>query len=228
MKYHIDLDIELRRNPYKGLYIALEGIDGSGKTTQSEFLQSYLRQQKREFVLTSEPRREGAVGELIHKILLGEVKVPAVSLQYLYTADRLINHQEVIEPALKEGKIVISHRCLWSNLPYGMLDKKIADYDSNEARIIDVAHGLLSLYHQFIVPDLTFYLRVPANTAMKRISETREVKELYDKKEKLEKVAAGYDWEAKHFPEEFIVIDAEKPIAEVSRNIIQHIEQHNA
>jgi dTMP kinase len=228
MKYHIDLDIDLRRNPHKGLYVALEGIDGSGKSTQSELLQDYLRSQNRDFVITSEPRREGPVGSLIHEILQGKVKVPSISLQYLYTADRLINHQEVIEPALKEGKMVLSHRCLWSNLPYGMLDKKIADYDSNEARVVDVAHGLLSLYHQFIVPDLTFYLKVSPDIAMKRIQETREIKELYDKKEKLEKVAAGYDWEAKHFPDEFIVIDAEKPIAEVTANIIKHIESKNA
>ncbi|HVZ58464.1 MAG TPA: dTMP kinase [Patescibacteria group bacterium] len=225
MKYHINLDIELKRNPYKGLYIALEGVDGSGKTTQSEELQKFLSQKGRSFVVTSEPRREGPIGSLIHQILQGKVRVPSDSLQYLYTAERLINHHDVIIPTLEKGDIVISHRCLWSNLPYGMLDRKMADYDSNEARVIDVAHGLLSLYHQFIVPDLTFYLKVSPEVAMERLQNTRGVKEMYEKKEKIARVVKGYDWEVKRFPEEFISIDAEKSIAEVAANIVKKVEE---
>jgi thymidylate kinase len=79
MKYHLELDIEFKRNPYKGQYIVLEGIDGSGKTTQIEKLYEYFTSQGKEVVRTREPRKdEGLIGELIQKILNGRTKVPSV------------------------------------------------------------------------------------------------------------------------------------------------------
>lgn len=225
MKYHVEFDIELKKNPYKGLYIAVEGIDGSGKTTQIEYLKDYLKSKKKNVVITSEPRKKGSpVGELIHKVLQGKIKIPSSSLQYLYTADRIINHRLIVEPALKAGKIVLSHRCLWSNLPYGMLDKGILDYDSNDARVIDAAHGLLSLYHQFIIPDKTIYLRVSIDTALKRLSKMRKVKEIYEKGEKLKKIWQGYEWEIKKFPKEFVVIDGEKSEKQITDEIVNKIK----
>lgn len=225
MKIHVSYDINLRLNPYKGLYIAVEGIDGCGKTTQIEALKNYFKSKKKNVVVTSEPRKEGGiVGELIHKVLKGKIKIPSSSLQYLYTADRIINHVLIVEPALKVGKVVLSHRCLWSNLPYGMLDKGIVDYSSNDARVIDVAHGLLSLYHQFIVPNITFYLRVSINTALKRLSKMKKVKEIYEKGEFLQKIAQGYEWEIKRFPKEFVVIDGERAEREVTDKIISKIK----
>lgn len=210
MKYHIAADIELRRNPNKGIYIALEGIDGSGKTTQVTLLKEYLESKGKAVVATSEPRKKDSpIGILIHQILQAKVKIPLEAMQYLYTAERISNHADVVYPALEAGKVVITHRCLWSNLPYGMLDKDLPDYDSNDARIIDMVHGLLSLYHQFIVPDITFYLRVSAETAMKRLLAMGKQMEIYEKREKLEKIAKGYEWEVKQFPNEFTVIDGE-------------------
>lgn len=118
MKYHIEFDIELRENPYKGAYIAFEGVDGSGKTTQLEILKDYLLKKGKSVVVTSEPRKEGSlVGRLIHQILQSKIRVPSQSLQYLYTAERIINHKNVVEPSLRDGKIVLSHRSLWSNVP---------------------------------------------------------------------------------------------------------------
>lgn len=225
MKHHVEFDLNLRRNPYKGLYIAIEGIDGSGKTTQIEKLEAYFKSKKKSVVVTYEPRKKGSpVGELIRKVLEGKIKIPSSSLQYLYTADRIINHNSIVHPALKKGKIVLSHRCLWSNLPYGMLDKGIADYRSNDARVIDVAHGLLSLYHQFIVPDVAFYLRVSIDTALKRLSKMKKVKEIYEKGEKLKKIAAGYEWEVKKFPKEFFVIDGEKSEEKITEEILNKIK----
>ncbi|MBI2621810.1 MAG: dTMP kinase [Candidatus Levybacteria bacterium] len=225
MKYHVEFDLTLRRNPYKGVYIAFEGVDGSGKTTQAEILGKYLEERGIEVVTTSEPRRDRPVGILIHQILQGIVKVPSVSLQYLYTADRIINHNKVVEPALSAGKFVISHRCLWSNLPYGMLDKREVNYDSDDAKTINVAHGLMSLYNQFIIPDITFYLRVSAETAMKRLKKIKEIKELYEKYGKIEKVIRGYEWQLKQFPDEFVVIDAEKSEGEVAGKIRSFIDK---
>ena len=55
MKYHIEFDLDFKRNPYKGLYIAIEGIDGSGKTTQVGKLAEYFEKQGREVLKTHEP-----------------------------------------------------------------------------------------------------------------------------------------------------------------------------
>ena len=227
IKYHIEVDIALKKNPYEGLYIAFEGIDGSGKSTQSEKLEKYLREKGRPFIFTSEPRKEGSpVGILIHQILQAKVKIPMEAMQYLYTAERIANHSEVIEPALKKGETVISHRSLWSNLPYGMLDKGTPDYSSNDARFIDEVHGLMSLYHQFIVPDITFYLKVSVETAIKRLSAMDKVKEIYEKKEKLEKIIQGYEWEVSEYPDEFTVLNGEESEEKVFAQIKKIVDQN--
>lgn len=227
MKYHIEFNIELRKNPYKGAYIALEGIDGCGKTTQVEILKHYLREKGKSVVVTSEPRKENsAVGRLIHEILQSKIKVPSQSLQYLYTAERIINHHDVVEPSLKEKKIVLSHRCLWSNVPYGMLDRGVTNYDSPDTKLINVTQGLMSLYHQFIVPDVTFYLSVSADTAMKRLIRMRKAREvMYEKKEKLERISRGYEWQLEQFPDEFVIIDGEKSEEEVAWKIKNRVEE---
>lgn len=223
LEYEVKFKQILKRNPHKGLYIAFEGIDGAGKSVQMDRLDEYLRSVGRQTLLAFQPRREGPVGSLINQILQGNVEVPSASLQYLFTADRIIDHLDRIEPALKNGKIVVSHRCMWSNLPYGMIDFGITDFENDEGRVIDVAHGLMSLYYQFIIPDITFYLRVSAKTAIKRLQEKNQHLELYEKEKKLEKVAKGYEWEIKKFPREFVVINGEKSPAEISEEVIEYI-----
>jgi dTMP kinase len=225
IEYEVKFKQRLKRNPHKGLYVAFEGIDGAGKSVQSDFLDKYLREKGFKTEVTFQPRREGPVGKLIDSILKKEVSVPSVSLQYLYTADRIIDHVDHIEPALKEGKVVISHRCMWSNLPYGLLDKNMVDYSSDEARIVDVAHGLMSLYNQFMIPDYTFYLRVSAKTAMDRLKKKHVGLELYEKQAKLEKVLKGYEWQIKKYPGEFVVIDGEQDPNEVFKQVVKIVEE---
>ena len=227
MRYHIEFDISLRKNPYKGLYIAFEGVDGSGKTTQLEIIEKFLKTKGKSVVVTSEPRKENsAVGRLIHEILQSKIRVPPQSLQYLYTAERIINHKDVVEPSLKKGKIVLSHRSLWSNVPYGLLDRGITNYDSPDTKLINVTQGLMSLYHQFIVPDMTFYLRISADTAIKRLTLMDKVKEvMYEKKEKIQRVARGYEWQLKQFPNQFVVIDGEKSEQKIATEIENKVEE---
>ncbi len=226
VEYEVKFKQTLKRNPHKGLYVAFEGIDGAGKSVQVELLEKYLNKVGKKSLITFQPRRDGPVGKLINDILQGNVKVPSVSLQYLFTADRIIDHLNHIEPALKEGKVVISHRCMWSNLPYGLLDKQLVDYESDEARIIDVAHGLFSHYNQFIIPDLTFYLKISAKIGVERLEKRHAGLEMYEKKGKMEKVAKGYEWEINRFPDEFITIDGEEAPENVSREVIKHVEKY--
>lgn len=220
----ISFDLDLRKNPYKGLYIVVEGIDGSGKTTQVEKLAQYFSKKGKPVVITNEPRKgDSVIGKIIHKVLQSKIKIPQEALQYLYSADRVINHKTVVEPALKTGKVVISHRCFWSVIPYGVLDKGISVNETADTKVLFVAQGLLSMYHQFIMPDKTFYLDISADAAMKRLSKMKKVRELYEKKEKLEKVVVGYKWLAKQFPKEIIVINAEQSEKAVFADIKTHL-----
>lgn len=223
MTYHAELDIDLQRNPYKGLYIALEGIDGSGKTTQVEKLAEYFKSKGKSVVQTREPRKEGLIGDTIQQVLTGKVKMSSVALQYLFSADRHLHHEEVIIPSLKAGKIIISDRCFWSAIVYGILDRMRGNYDYKIADALLISQSILSMYHQFIVPDRTFLLKVSLKTALARISQKDDAKEIYEDKEKLKKVISGYDWLSKKFPKEIMVVDGEGEVGEVTEEIVNKL-----
>jgi len=223
MKLPVSFNLPLRRNPYKGLYIAIEGIDGSGKSTQLHILREYLEKKGKEVILTSEPKSELITGQLIRKILSSEIKIPPNAWQYLYSADRVINHEQFVEPALQENKIVISHRSFWSVLPYGIMDRTGSEYDYSVANALLVSQGILSYYYQFIVPDITMYLQLSVDEAMKRLTNMDKEKDIYEKKGKLQKIAKGYDWLLQQFPEEFTIINSQQPVNQVTKEIIEAI-----
>ena len=222
MKYHASFDIEFRKNPYKGIYIAFEGIDGAGKTTQAEILKKYLEKKGREVILTKEPTQNPPIGILIHDFIKGRVKFPPVSLQYLFAADREIHQKGLIEPNLKNGKIVISDRCFWSSVAYGILDKKGDVQKLGNSEILLVSESILSMYHQFIAPDMTFYIDVDPQTAIERLSYMKRQREYYETSEKLKIIKAGYDWLSKKFPNEIVVIDGDKPEGKVTDQILKN------
>ncbi len=223
MKYHIEFDIDFRRNSYEGLYIVVEGIDGSGKTTQVEKLTAFFQEQGRGVVRTREPRKEdGMIADLVQKILHGETKIPPVAFQYLFTADREMHHEELVIPSLKAGKVVISDRCFWSAIPYGMLDRK-AEIDQKQQEYMLAAQCILSMYHQFIVPDYTFFLDIPLDVAVARIGKKSGEKEIYEERGKLEKIINGYEWLLHEFPKEFVVIEGTRGVGEITKQIVSCI-----
>ncbi|MFH1833351.1 MAG: dTMP kinase [Candidatus Levyibacteriota bacterium] len=229
MKYHIEFDLDFKRNPYRGRYFVIEGIDGSGKTTQAKCLCDFFKKSNIQTILTCEPRKkDGVVGELIQKILLSKINIPPVAFQYLFSAERAIHHEELIIPSLKAGKHVVSDRSFWSAIPYGIMDKMMSadskNYDFKEGEMMLVAQSILSMYHQFLVPNITFYLKISINTAMKRITAKTDGKEIYEKKDILEKVVKGYDWLVEKFPEEFVVIDGEKEVERVTEEITKRLK----
>jgi len=226
MKYHVSFDIDFKRNPYKGSYIALEGIDGSGKSEQTEKLAAYFAAQRKEVLIVSEPRKDSNIfNDLIHRILLGKISLSPIALQYLFSADRVQNQEEVVVPSLKAGKVVISHRVFWSIIPYAISDLDPKLYE-NTAQFLLVANNVLSMYHQFILPDVTFYLDVSVDEAMKRLQKRKnKLKEFYEKEEKLRKHVIGYQWEMKQFPKEFIVIDGNQAPEQVMQEIIEKLKR---
>lgn len=216
--------LDLRRNPYKGLYIAIEGIDGCGKTTQVENLKKWFEGKGKEVTVTSEPRKEGSiVGNLIRDALACRIKLTSLCFQNLYSAERVINHENVVIPALEKGKVVLSHRCFWSAVAYGVFDKGERKYTVSNSNVIIVANGILSKYHQFIVPDYTFYLVVSARTAMKRILKSGKRREIYEEQEKLLRIIAGYDYLLKKFAKEIIMINGEQEEKKVTEEIVTYV-----
>lgn len=225
MKYHVELDIELKKNPYKGLYIALEGIDGSGKTTQAKHLAEYFRSKGKSVIETREPRKEGIIGDIVQKVLTGKIKMSSITLQYLFSTDRTIHHEELVIPSLKKGQIVITDRCFWSAVVYGILDRTGGKYDYKTGDFLLIAHSILSMYHQFLVPDYTFCLDISLKTALSRIDQKHAKKEIYEKEEKLKKLIKGYDWLNKKFAKEITVIPGEGKVEEVTKEIINKIKK---
>lgn len=224
MKYPVNFEIELLKNPYKGLYIALEGIDGCGKTTQVAQLSEYFKKQGRKVVTTREPRKEGLIGELVHKVLLGKEKIPTVAIQYLFSADRSAHHQELVLPSLKKGKVVITDRCFWSAVVYGILDRTGGRYDKSDADLLLITQSILSMYHQFTVPDYSFYLKISVKESIKRLNAKKDAKEIYEKEELIEKVHTGYDYLKDRFLDEITVVDGEDTIENVTKKIIAKIK----
>lgn len=224
MKHHIEFDLELKKNPYKGLYLVAEGIDGCGKSTQVKRLTKYFKSIGKEVVFTREPRKKGLIGELVHKVLLGKEKIDLKAIQYLFAADRVLNQQDVVIPALKKGKVVISDRSFWSAMVYGILDKEL-NYNEKDANRLLVAYSILSWYHEFIVPDYTFYLNISAKTSLARVHKKDEAREIYEEKNKIKKAAIGYDWVVSKFGENIITLDGELPVEEVTKEIIKKIKK---
>lgn len=223
MKYHVEFDIDLKRNQYPGKYIALEGIDGCGKTTQVEALARYFEKKRRKVVKTREPRKqESVIGKFIAEILKGNTKVSSIALQYLFTAERAMHYEELIIPSLKEGKVVISDRCFFSAIPYGIVDRmrNTKKYDFDIGKVLFSSQSILSMYHQFVVPDKTFYLRVSVDTGMKRAKAKHEKKEIYETRKQLKNIILGYEWLVKEFPKEMVRINGEGAVEEVTEEIL--------
>lgn len=226
MKQKVNFEIELKKNSYKGTYIAIEGIDGCGKTTQAKILSDYFKKKGKEVILTREPRKKGIIGDLVQKVLLGQTNMHPKAFQYLFTADRVMHYEDVIIPSLKSGKIVMSDRCFWSAIVYGILDRVNGKYNLKEAEQILIAQSILSMYHQFTIPDYSFYLKISLNTSLERIKKKhkKDQKEIYEKKEKLDQVIKGYNWLSEKFKDEIIIIDGEKSVEKVTEDILKRIK----
>jgi dTMP kinase len=162
----------------RGFLLALEGVDGSGKTTQARLLAVSLLQQGREVVLTQEPGA-GPMGQRLRRYLRGPARrlTPQDELE-LFLADRREHVDQVIKPALAAGQMVITDRYYYSSVAYqGALGlDPIWILEANEAFAPR--------------PDLVFILVIPVARALARL---RRPRQLSEKPAYLERVAAIYD-----------------------------------
>ena len=110
----------------KGLFIVMEGPDGSGKTTQINLLEQYLKEAGYECLITREPGGT-VIGEEVRQLILNpeHKEMSPVTEMLLYAASRAQLVHEVIGPALEEGKIVISDRFVDSSIVYQGIARKL-------------------------------------------------------------------------------------------------------
>lgn len=197
----------------KGLFITFEGIDGCGKTTQAERLAAYLSSQGRQVVLTREPGGT-EVSEKIRTILLDRANhhMAWLTEMFLYMASRAQLTEEVIRPALKEGKVVISDRFMDATLAY-----------QGYGRGLDI--GLIRKWNAIatsnLAPDVTILLDLASEVCRERMVAMHKTA---DRLEGAEsdfhlKVREGYLAMAGQEPGRFRKIDGTKPVDEIEQEI---------
>lgn len=169
-------------NEYDGILVAIEGLDGSGGTTLINNLKEEYKSND-EFVFTQEPSN-GYYGEVIRENLSSENNATPADF-FAFLADRYQHCDEVIEPALEEGKTVITDRYALSTYAY---QSKILD---EELGIINPTKYIDEMtYHFTIEPDIYLYLDVDVDTALDR----SERDEKYEKRDRLEEAKRIYDY----------------------------------
>jgi len=108
------------KHNYEGLFIAFEGLDGSGSSTQVDLLAKNLRNASKTVFTTKEPTNN-LVGGLIRGVLTKHWTIPAEGFQLLYAADRSHHLASEIIPALEKGNIIISDRYAFSSIAFGSI-----------------------------------------------------------------------------------------------------------
>ena len=199
-----------------GLFISFEGIDGVGKSTQADLLESWLTEQNKNVVRTLEPGGTD-VGVEIRKIILhhkGDLAPRAEAA--LFAADRAHHVASKIRPALEQGKIVITDRYFDSSVAYQGAGRDLSRTEVRDLSLWAVG-GLL--------PDLTVLLDLPAEQARARrnTSGTEPDRLEKEKTEFFETVRSAYLDLANAEPERFLVVDASVTVEQMQEIIRERV-----
>jgi dTMP kinase len=192
------------KNPYKGKFIVFDSLDGAGNSTQVKILADYLNKIGKKTHVTKEPTSY-LIGGLIKSQLAHDWKSSPECLQLLFCADRAYHLEKEIIPLLKKGINVISDRYFFSTMAYGNLEIKDLDW-------------LIEINKKFILPDLTFFLKVSPKVCIQRIKKDRFEITLFEKEKILKKVWKNYEILAKKFDNVYIV-EGEREIEEIAKEI---------
>lgn len=172
-------------------FFAFEGIDGSGKSTQLEHIEAYLKHKGHPVLTTFEPT-DSKIGKLLRQGLRKTEDFTEETLALLFAADRL-EHIKAIKKA-QESHIVLSDRYLYSSLAYN-------------ATLIDGKWIQNINRYATLKPTCTFLFDLPVEVALERIKKRKRKKDVFENKARLEKVRANYLEHAKK-DKSIIIIDA--------------------
>ena len=192
------------------MFITFEGIDGVGKSTQLDLLQSWLEGRGREVVRTLEPGGTELGQEIRHLLLHRKGDVAARAEALLYAADRAHHVATKIRPALASGKVVLSDRYFDSSVAY-----------QGAARELDVTEVRnISLWAvDNLIPDLTVLLDLDAHAAILRRNKTGTEPDRLEREKVdfFERARSQYLELAKEL--RFLVVDATLSIDEIQEQI---------
>lgn len=193
------------------MFITLEGIDGSGKSTAIAKIKDALESRGYQVVFTREPGGEPVAEKIRHLILEDHSEgIDGWTEALLYLAARKEHLEKVIIPALKAGKVVISDRFMDSTSAYQGHARGIG---------IDKVDAVQRIVIGQYIPDLTIYFQLHLEEAERRMNCRDEEKNRLDRESenfKL-KVAEGYDILIQNNPDRFRVINANLSIDEVQK-----------
>ena len=201
------------------MFIVLEGIDGSGKTTQAAQLGEWLSGLLgREHVLVTQEPGGWPGGDAVRRLALGGSLSSAWGEFFLFIADRCEHVSGVITPALEKDMCVICDRYTQSTLAYQVLSNpsiscEAADYMMCMSEIIGLPR-----------PDCVCFLDVSADTARKRLEARGRLNSFYARgRDYFERVRAAYDTLIKRSPDGWIKVDAsgdeDAVFAEIKRGL---------
>ena len=202
----------------KKLFIVIEGIDASGKSTQAELLKEYFITQKQQAVISSEPSN-GIIGNMIRQALKQRIIFSRdralfdEQMAYLFAADRhdhLYNDIDGVFKLIEDNYHVISTRYYFSSLAYN-------------CDTVDKFNFIKKLNDRFPNPDLTIYLDLPVEASLVRLQE-RSLQEIYETKSKLTLVREQYQKIFAEYDGKAIVLDATQDREYLHRLIVEEIK----
>ncbi|MBR3607914.1 MAG: dTMP kinase [Lachnospiraceae bacterium] len=201
----------------KGIFIAFEGIDGSGKSTQIQLLMKKIEEKSIRCYQTCEPS-SGPIGSLTRQILTGRIKTDNRVIAAMFAADRLdhlLNPIDGIVSKIEEGIHVISDRYYFSSYAYHSVDVPmdwVIKTNEESAKVLR--------------PDLTVFIDISAKEAMDRITKNRFHTELFEKESRLSKVRENYlkAFELMKEEEKVLIVDGTKTPQEIGNIIWQAVE----
>ena len=202
------------------MFISFEGIEGSGKSTQIELLESALKDLGHEVKKLREPGTT-VLGERIREIFLEDTDetIDPITEAFLLYASRKHLDQNILRESLDKGCIVIADRYADATIAYQCFGKGLS------IDFINYIHANSKL----LTPDLTFYMDISAEKSKERISEREMDRMESEPLEFFEKVRQGYLKIAEKNPHRVVCLDANKSIEELKTEIINKtLEKINA
>ncbi len=199
-----------------GLFITVEGTDGSGKSTQIKLMKQYLEDRGYEVVLTREPGGTH-ISEKIRDLVLDKenTDIKPITELILYAASRAQHVSQLIKPSLEAGKVVICDRFVDSSYAYQGFGRNIdlmAVADINRIAVDGV------------VPDITFFLDIDVEIALKRRVSATEADRIEQEKLDFHKsVYEGYKKLSVLYPERIKTINAKKTVEEIALEIKEYL-----